>query len=86
MYTSMIRIDTTILDHSRVFLSILRAPQISLKFADRGARSNCTSEFCTIWGLGKHAKHITGVAKVEGFVYTNMVRIDTTILDHSGVF
>ena len=36
--------------------------------------------------LGKRAKHIIGVAKVEEFVYTSMVRIDTTILDHSGVF
>ena len=78
--------DTTILDHSRVFLSILRAPQRNHRFADRGARSNSNLWPPSHFSLGKRANHTIGVAKVEEFVYTSMVGIDTDRHDHSGPF
>ena len=86
VYTSMVRTDTTILDHSRVFLSILRAPQRNLISENRRPPSNWSSGFCAMLGPGKRANHTIGVAKIEEFVYTSMVRTDTTILDHSRVF
>ena len=86
VYTSMVRIDTTILDHSRMFLSILRAPQRNLISENRRPPSNWPSGFCAMLGPGKHANHTIGVAKIKEFVYTSMVRTDTTILDHCRVF
>ena len=74
--------DTTILDHSGVVLSILRAPQRNHRFAPRCPQAIYVSAFCPMLGLGKRANHTIGVAKIEEFVYTSMVRIDTTILDH----
>ena len=78
--------DTTIPDHSRVFLSILRAPQRNLISENRRPPSNWSPGFCAMLGPGKRANHTIGVAKIEEFVYTRMVRTDTTILDHSRVF
>ena len=74
VYTSMVRIDTTILDHCRVFLSILRAPQRDRWSRKRGARDNSNLCFCPMLGLGKRANHTIGVAKIREFttkgVYT----------------
>ena len=67
VYTSMIRIDTTILDHSRMFLSILRAPQLSLKLAPRSPQAIWASASWPMLGLGKRANHTIGVAKSENF-------------------
>ena len=67
VYTSMVRTDTTILDHSRVFLSILRAPQRNLISENRRPPSNWSSGFCAMLGPGKRANHTIGVAKMREF-------------------
>ena len=85
VYTSMVRIDTTIMDHSRVFLSILRAPQRNHRFAPRCPQAIYVSAFCPMLGLGKRANHTIGVAKMREFLHTGTLMRDTTILDHSGV-
>ena len=55
-----IHADTTILDHSGVVLSILRAPPALAQ-----VRADWTIGSCTIWGFGKRANHIIGVAKIK---------------------
>ena len=80
LHTGTLMRDTTILDHSGVVLSILRAPQRCLKFAPRSPQAIWMSAFCPMLGLGKCADHIVEVARMRGTFMT-----DTTILDHSGI-
>ena len=74
LHTGTLMRDTTILDHSGVVLSILRAPQRYLKFAPRSPQAIWLSAFCPMLGLGKRANHTIGVAKIREFttkgVYT----------------
>ena len=67
VYTSMVRTDTTILDHCRVFLSILRAPQRGLISENKRPPLNWLSGFCAMLGPGKRANHTIGVAKMREF-------------------
>ena len=81
----MLMRDTTILDHSGIVLRILRAPQLSLNFAQRSPQAIYVSASWPMLGLGKRANHTIGVVKLRDFLHAGTLMRDTTILDHSGV-
>ena len=67
LHTGTFMTDTTILEHSGIVLSILRAPQLSLISENRRPPSNWSPGFCAMLGPGKRANHTIGVAKIREF-------------------
>ena len=67
LHTSTFMTDTTILDHSGILFSILKAPLRNHRFALKPHPAIYVSAFCPMLGLGKLANLTIGVAKSENF-------------------